>query len=260
MAEAEQEKLRKEGAGRAAAVEAEGRAEAAKIEAIGLAQAKAIEAQGVAEAAAILRKAEAWKQFNDAARLQTILEKLPAILEASSGIFGAVAAPLGNIDKLVVIDQGTGNGDNGSSSLGRLAKTSPAVVFNLLQQLEALGLNVPSVLQQLGLAPPSTAPAPITPVVEVQSAPPSRKPASWTRRSSRAGASARIRARASRISVTMTLFSSDDSAFGLRLPRATAIRCAIESRSSAARGSGVTVCSGSFGIATRRPLPPVAIA
>ena len=107
MAEAEQEKLRKEGAGRAAAVEAEGRAEAAKIEAIGLAQAKAIEAQGVAEATAILRKAEAWKEFNDAARLQTILEKLPAIIEASTGVFGAVAAPLGNIDKLVVIDRGT---------------------------------------------------------------------------------------------------------------------------------------------------------
>jgi flotillin len=151
LAEAEQEKLRKEGAGRAAAVEAEGRAEAAKIEAIGLAQAKAIEAQGVAEAAAILRKAEAWKEFNEAARLQTVLEKLPAILQASSGIFGAVAAPLGNIDKLVVIDQGGGSADGGSSGLARLAKTSPTVVFNLLQQLEALGLNVPTVMQQLGL-------------------------------------------------------------------------------------------------------------
>jgi flotillin len=151
MAEAEQEKLRKEGVGRAAAVEAEGRAEAAKIEAIGLAQAKAIEAQGVAEATAILRKAEAWKEFNEAARLQTVLEKLPAILQASSGIFGAVAAPLGNIDKLVVIDQGNGSGDGGSSGLGRLAKTSPAVVFSLLQQLEALGLNMPTVMQQLGL-------------------------------------------------------------------------------------------------------------
>jgi flotillin len=151
LAEAELEKLRKEGIGRAAAVEAEGKAEAAKIEAIGLAQAKAIEAQGVAEAAAILRKAEAWKEFNDAARLQTVLEKLPAILQASSGIFGAVAAPLGNIDKLVVIDQGNGTGDSGGSSLGRLAKTSPTVVFNLLQQLEALGLNLPAVMQQLGV-------------------------------------------------------------------------------------------------------------
>ncbi len=150
LAEAEQEKLRKEGAGRAAAVEAEGRAEAAKIEAIGLAQAKAIEAQGIAEAAAILRKAEAWKEFNESARLQTILEKMPAILQASTGIFSAVAAPLGNIDKLVVIDQGDG-GNGGSGGLGRLAKTSPAVVFNLLQQLEALGLNVPTVLRQLGV-------------------------------------------------------------------------------------------------------------
>jgi len=156
MAEAELERLKQEGTGRAAAVEAEGRAEASKIEAIGLAQAKAIEAQGVAEAAAILRKAEAWKEFNDAARLQTVLEKLPAIIEASSGVFGAVAAPLGNIDKLVVIDQGNGAADNGSGSLSRLAKTSPAIVFNVLQQLEALGLNVPAVLQQLGVRAAST--------------------------------------------------------------------------------------------------------
>jgi flotillin len=150
MAEAEQEKLRKEGVGRAAAVEAEGKAEAAKIEAIGLAQAKAIEAQGTAEAAAILRKADAWKQFNDAAKLQTILERLPAIIQASSGVFGAVAAPLGNIDKVVVIDQGGGNG-HGSSGVTRLANTGPTVVFNLLQQLQALGLDLPTVLQQLGI-------------------------------------------------------------------------------------------------------------
>lgn len=171
MAEAEQQKLAQEGTGRAAAVEAEGRAEAAKIEAIGLAQAKAIEAQGVAEAAAILRKAEAWKEFNDAARLQTILEKLPAIIEASSGVFGAVAAPLGNIDKLVMIDQGGGNGENGSSGLGRLAQTSPAVVFNLLQQLEALGLNVPAVLHQLGINQ-SSAGVPAVPEVKATIVPP----------------------------------------------------------------------------------------
>jgi flotillin len=150
MAEADQERLRKEGVGRAAAVEAEGKAEASKIEAIGLAQAKAIEAQGVAEAAAILRKAEAWKQFNEAARLQTILEKLPAILQASTGVFGAVAAPLGNIDKLVVIDQGNGAGD-APTGVARLAKAGPQVVFSLLQQLEALGLNLPAVMRQLGI-------------------------------------------------------------------------------------------------------------
>jgi flotillin len=178
LAEAEQEKLRKEGVGRAAAVEAEGRAEAAKIEAVGLAQAKAIEAQGVAEAAAILRKAEAWKEFNDAARLQTILEKLPSILEASSGIFGAVSAPLGNIDKLVVIDQGGGSGENGSSSLGRLAKTSPTVVFNVLQQLEALGLNIPSMLQQLGVNAAAMPSVPAAPPLPPTPAPPAQRPTS----------------------------------------------------------------------------------
>ena len=170
LAEAEQEKLRKEGVGRAAAVEAEGRAEAAKIEAIGLAQAKAIEAQGVAEAAAILLKAEAWKEFNESARLQTVLEKLPAILTASSGVFGAVAAPLGNIDKLVVLDQGGGGADG--SSLSRLAQTSPAIVFNLLQQLEALGLNLPSVLAQLGVSKPAAAAEAAVPTVTATQAPP----------------------------------------------------------------------------------------
>ena len=78
-------------------------------------------------------------------------------------MFGAVAAPLGNIDKLVVIDQGGGQANGGSGSgLERLAKTSPAVVFNLLQQLEALGLNMPAVLHQLGIAQPLAPPVATT--------------------------------------------------------------------------------------------------
>lgn len=163
IAEAEQERLRQEGMGRAAALEAEGRAEASKIEAIGIAQARAIEAQGVAEATAILRKAEAWKEFNEAARLQTILEKLPAIIESSAGVFGAVSAPMGKIDKLIVIDQGGGNGTGGSGA-ARLAQTAPAVVFQFLQQLQALGLDVPTVLEQLGIrsAKPGAPPEPGT--------------------------------------------------------------------------------------------------
>jgi flotillin len=148
LADAQQTKLRQEGLGRAAAVEAEGRAEATKVEAIGLAQARAIEAQGVAEAQAIMKKAQAWKEFTDAAKLQTILEKLPKVLQASAGIFGAVAAPLGNIDKVVVIEQGN-SGDGGTGGIGRIARTGPALIFSLLQQLQALGLDIPSVLSQL---------------------------------------------------------------------------------------------------------------
>jgi flotillin len=181
MAEAAQEKLRQEGLGQAAAIEAQGRAEAAKVEAIGLAQARAIEAQGCAEAQAILRKAEAWKEFNEAAKLQTILEKLPSVLQASASIFGAVAAPLGNIDKVVVIEQGNGAGGDGMGGIGRVARTGPALVFSLLQQLQALGLDLPTVLSQLGVDGAKLAPsrAPVAPEHEAhaQSTPAEDKPA-----------------------------------------------------------------------------------
>lgn len=160
-AEAESAKLQREGEGRAKAVEAEGHAEAERIRALGLAeaeqleakgmaQAKAIEAQGLAEAKAIMEKAAAWREFNDAARLQTILEKLPQIIESSAPVFKAVAEPLGSIDKVVMIDQG-GNGDGKTSGLNKFAQTSPNLIFGLLQQLQALGLSLPEILAQLGV-------------------------------------------------------------------------------------------------------------
>lgn len=161
-AEAEAQKLQREGQGRASAVEAEGKAEAERIRAVGLAeaerlqatglaQAKAIEAQGLAEAAAIKEKAAAWREFNDAARLQTILEKLPAIIESSAPVFQAVAEPLGKIDKVVMIDQGGGNGNGDTSGLHRFAQTTPTLIFGLLQQLQAMGLSLPEVMAQLGI-------------------------------------------------------------------------------------------------------------
>ncbi len=175
QAEADAAKLQREGEGRAFAVEAEGRAEAGRIRALGLAeaesnkaqglaeaeklqatglaQAKAIEAKGLAEAAAITEKAAAWRDFNDAARLQTILERLPAIIESSAPIFQAVAEPLGKIDKVVMIDNGgNGNGNgNGSSGINRFAQTAPTLIFGLLQQLQAMGLTMPEVMAQLGI-------------------------------------------------------------------------------------------------------------
>jgi hypothetical protein len=51
---------------------------------------------------------------------------------------------MGNIEKLVVIDQGNGGAN-------RVAQTGPTVVFQFLQQLKALGLDVPTVLEQLGI-------------------------------------------------------------------------------------------------------------
>lgn len=162
-AEAESEKLQREGQGRASAVETEGLAEAARIKALGLAEAekiqaqglaeaKAIEARGVAEATAIKEKADAWREFNDAARLQTLLEKLPGIIEATAPALRAVAEPLSNIDKVVMIDHGNADGNgHGSGGINRFAQTGPTLIFGLLQQLQSLGLNVPEVLAQLGI-------------------------------------------------------------------------------------------------------------
>lgn len=178
IAEADAQTLEREGQGRAAAVAAEGKAEAEKIRAIGLAeaeklqatglaQAKSIEAQGLAEAAAIKEKAAAWREFNDAARLQTILERLPSIIESSAPVFQAVAEPLGKIDKIVMIDQGgNGSADGQSSGLNRFAQAGPTVIFSLLQQLQALGINWPDILAQLGVSATSGEPKDVTPTKE----------------------------------------------------------------------------------------------
>ena len=167
-AEAESQKLQREGLGRASAVEAEGRAEAEKIRALGLAEAekiqaqglaiaKATEAQGLAEATAIKEKAAAWREFNDAARLQTILEKLPGIIEATAPALRAISEPLGNIEKVVMIDHGGADSNgHGSGGLNRFAQTGPTMIYALLQQLQSLGLNLPEVLKQLG-SPTDTA-------------------------------------------------------------------------------------------------------
>lgn len=175
-AEAERAKLAKEGEGRASAIETEGHAEAERIRALGLAeaekiqaqglaQAKAIEAQGLAEATAIKEKAAAWREFNDAARLQTVLEKLPSIIEATAPALRAVSEPLSNIDKVIMIDQGGGDGNgNSSSGINRFAQTGPTMIFTLLQQLQALGLNVPEMLAQLGLRQETAVPVIPVPV------------------------------------------------------------------------------------------------
>ena len=97
-AEAEAEKKLAE------AIEAKGKAEAAAEEARGLARAKAIQAEGEAEAKAMFEKAEALKQYGDAAREQmnleatkVLYEQLPAIAEAiGKGYAGADIHMIGN--------------------------------------------------------------------------------------------------------------------------------------------------------------------
>jgi flotillin len=55
--------------------------------------------KGEAEAKALALRAEAYRQFNEAAIIQTVLSMLPEIVRAA-------AEPMGNIDNLTFVGRG----------------------------------------------------------------------------------------------------------------------------------------------------------
>lgn len=129
--------------------EAEGIGEAASIEARGLAEANVIRQQGLAKAEALLKIAGAYSNFNDKALILELVKSLPPAVESLGSVFGAIAAPMGNIDKLVVVDSG-GSGD-GNSALQRFAKTGPMVLFQLLEQAKAAGIDLSKLMTMAGI-------------------------------------------------------------------------------------------------------------
>ena len=137
-ADAEKHKREAEGTGKATATEAEG-----------LAEARVIKEQGLSRAVAVEKLADAYGKFNQAAIVLEVIKALPPAIEAFSGVFGAIAAPMGNIDRLVVVDSG-GNGDN-PGALNRYAKTAPTIMFNLLEQAKAAGIDVTALLKKAGI-------------------------------------------------------------------------------------------------------------
>lgn len=104
-AEAVKRQLEWEGAGEAARIQAVGRAEADKLLALGEAEAQVAKQKLLAEAEGLQKKAEAWKQFNDAAMMNMVVEKLPELAQA-------FATQVAGIDKINIIDMG-GSGQNG---------------------------------------------------------------------------------------------------------------------------------------------------
>ena len=89
-------------------LEGTARADARRLE--GMADVDVILATGKAEAEAMLKKAEAFKQYNDAAVTQMIVERLPEIASA-------VASPLAKTEKIVVVDNGGSGGRGGASKI-----------------------------------------------------------------------------------------------------------------------------------------------
>ena len=110
--------------------------EAEGIEALGRAEAAAIEAKGLAEAQALERKAEAMKKYGQAAMMEMIVDALPEMAKA-------IAEPLSTIDKLTIIDGGSGT--DGVSQMGGYV---PAVLAKTIESVkEATGLDIREILK-----------------------------------------------------------------------------------------------------------------
>ena len=110
----------------------QGEAEAEVIRLTGQAEAEAIEAKGAAEAAAMQLKAEAWKQYGEAAVIQQVLETLPAVAEA-------VAQPLARTDRIVMF----GGGDGGGTGASKLTRDITRTVAQVPEVIESLtGIDI----------------------------------------------------------------------------------------------------------------------
>ncbi|MGC9334773.1 MAG: flotillin family protein, partial [Anaerolineae bacterium] len=138
LANAKKFQTETEAAGEAEATRLQGKGEADATQARGLAQAEVIRAQGFAEAEAMEKKAAAWQQYNQAAIIQQLIEALPELAEA-------IAQPLAQTDRIVVINSG---------SDGAGASKVTADVTNIIAQmpatLEALtGIDLTEALQSL---------------------------------------------------------------------------------------------------------------
>ncbi|MGD9049823.1 MAG: flotillin domain-containing protein, partial [Anaerolineae bacterium] len=102
------------------------------------AQAEVIQAQGFSEAEAMEKKALAWQKYNQAAIIQQLIEALPHVA-------GAVAQPLSQTDRIVVISNG---GDSAGAS--KVTADVTNIVAQVPATIEALtGVDLMQALQSL---------------------------------------------------------------------------------------------------------------
>lgn len=127
-----------EARGKAIEIEGEARAKARRAE--GMAEVEIIRAKGEAEAIAMTRKAEAFKMYNDAAVTQMIIDKLPEIAQA-------IASPLAKTEKIVIVDNGGGNGQNQGAA--KVTGYITDIIAQLPETVEALtGMNIMDLLKK----------------------------------------------------------------------------------------------------------------
>jgi flotillin len=138
-AEATQKELEFEGAGEAAKIERIGRAEAAKVLAVGEAEAEVVKKKLLAEAEGLQRKAEAWKNFNEAAVINLVVDKMPELAQA-------FATQLAGIDKINIIEMG--NGSSGSGGVNKVMSTVGGGMTAILSMLkDQFGVDIARMMQ-----------------------------------------------------------------------------------------------------------------
>ncbi len=157
LAEGEKQKKTLEGEGEGAAIEAKMTGEARGIKAKLLAEADGIKARLLAEAEGLLKKAEAYKQLDQAGKLLQILDVaerlVPNAIEKFAEVMKAAAEPMGNIKDVKIIDFG-GNGGasgDGKTALVKFSQTAPEMVFKVISALTAAGINPADLAKRFGL-------------------------------------------------------------------------------------------------------------
>ncbi|MDK8638865.1 flotillin family protein [Niallia taxi] len=128
QAKAEAEKVRVDGLAKAEAEKAKGETEA-----------EIIRLKGLAEAEAKRKIAEAYDMYGQAAILDMVLEMLPEYAKQ-------IASPLGNIDKITVVD----TGGNGSSGANKVSGYATDLMATMQESLKAsAGIDVKELLGNL---------------------------------------------------------------------------------------------------------------
>src|SRR5438132_3500986 len=126
LAEAERQRRTLESMGTAEADRQQGSGQADAARAVGLAEAEVIRAKGKAEADAMHLKADAFRQYNQAAVIDKFLTGLPEVARAMS-------EPLRQVDKITIVSTG-GNGSNGGFGANQITGD----IVNMVAQLPVL--------------------------------------------------------------------------------------------------------------------------
>lgn len=161
-AEAVKRQLEWEGAGEASRIQSIGRAEADKLLALGEAEAAVAKQKLLAEAEGLQKKAEAWKQFNDAAMMNMVVDKLPELAQA-------FATQVAGIDKINIIDMGGGGSSGGVNKVMSTVGGGMTAMFAMLK--DQFGIDVPQLVQPKPEAPPAIMTTADAPPASVKSPP-----------------------------------------------------------------------------------------